>query len=87
MADGGGAVAHGGGDGRGVLRTGGVAAPEGEPDDEVVELKELDAVRVPPEAERALEGGPEGIAYVAFGAPGGTDAPKDAEQLPGWWEG
>jgi mannose-6-phosphate isomerase-like protein (cupin superfamily) len=54
-------------------------------DDEVVELKTLDAVRVPPEAERALEGGPEGIAYVAFGAPGGTDAPNDAEQLPNWW--
>src|SRR3954451_22926665 len=28
-------------------------------DDQVVELKALDAVRVPPEAERALEGGPD----------------------------
>jgi Cupin domain len=55
-------------------------------DDEVVELKALDAVRVPPEAERALEGGPDGIAYVAFGAPGGASSPNDAEQLPGWWE-
>jgi mannose-6-phosphate isomerase-like protein (cupin superfamily) len=55
--------------------------------DEVIELKALDAVRVAPEAERALEGGPEGIAYVAFGAPGGTSSPNDAEQLPGWWDG
>jgi hypothetical protein len=56
-------------------------------DDEVIELKALDAVRVPPEAERALEGGPDGMAFVAFGAPGGTSSPNDAEQLPGWWDG
>src|SRR4051794_17234190 len=53
-------------------------------DDEVIELKALDAVRVPPDAARALEGGPDGIAFVAFGAPasGGSSA-NDAEQLPG----
>src|SRR3954453_17467619 len=54
-------------------------------DDEVGELKALGAVRVPTEPERALEGGPDGMAYVAFGAPGGTAAPNDAEQLPNWW--
>src|SRR3954465_11312148 len=56
-------------------------------DDEVVELKALDAVRVPPAAERALEGGPDGMAFIAFGAPGGTSPANDAEQLPGWGGG
>jgi mannose-6-phosphate isomerase-like protein (cupin superfamily) len=57
-------------------------------DDEVVELKTLDAVRVPPEAARALEGGPDGIAFIAIGAPAGGGSPaNDAEQLPGWWDG
>ena len=54
-------------------------------DDEVIELKALDAVRVPPEAARALEGGPDGIAFLAIGAPAGDAPATDVEQLPGWW--
>ena len=65
-----------------VIRGGGRMAL----DDEVIELRELDAVRVPPEVSRAIEGGPDGIEYLAYGAPRtGEAAAKDAEQLPGWW--
>jgi mannose-6-phosphate isomerase-like protein (cupin superfamily) len=51
-------------------------------DDEVVELAEWDAIRFGPGTMRQMEGGPEGIEYLAFGA--GTD-PLDAEMTPGWW--
>ncbi len=56
-------------------------------DDEVIELEPWDAVRVAPEARRALEAGPEGIEYLAFGAPRGREEPADAETHPGWWAG
>lgn len=36
-------------------------------DDETVELKELDAVRMDPELTRAIEAGPDGIEFLAFG--------------------
>ena len=36
-------------------------------DDETVELKELDAVRMDPEVTRAIEAGPDGIEFLAFG--------------------
>ena len=52
-------------------------------DDEVVELKPWDAVRVPAETMRGFEAGPEGAEYIAFGAPN-TDN-RDAEPAPGWW--
>lgn len=52
-------------------------------DDEVVELKSWDAVRVPPSATRCLEGGPEGAEVIAFGAP--NTQQKDTEMLPDWW--
>src|SRR5437016_3711977 len=38
-------------------------------DDEVVGLKAWDAARVSPETIRCLEAGPEGVEYLAFGAP------------------
>jgi mannose-6-phosphate isomerase-like protein (cupin superfamily) len=54
-------------------------------DDEVVELSQWDAIRVPPEVARQLEGGPEGIEVLAFGeADPGSDT-RDAEVLSGWW--
>jgi quercetin dioxygenase-like cupin family protein len=52
-------------------------------DDEVVELGELDAVRIAPEVIHGMEAGPDGAEILAFGAPN-TDN-KDAEMQPGWW--
>jgi mannose-6-phosphate isomerase-like protein (cupin superfamily) len=51
-------------------------------DDEVVELREWDAIRFDKDTMRNMEAGPDGIEYIAFGA--GTD-PTDAEMTPGWW--
>jgi mannose-6-phosphate isomerase-like protein (cupin superfamily) len=55
-------------------------------DDEVVDVKTWDAVRVAPGTWRAFEGGPDGIELVAFGARCGMapDA-NDGEIEPGWW--
>src|SRR3954462_5748775 len=36
-------------------------------DDEVVEVKELDAIRIAPGVTRGVEGGADGIEYLAFG--------------------
>src|SRR4051812_47651248 len=47
-------------------------------DDDIIEVKELDAVRVPPESVRAFEGGPEGIEILAFSA---SEGQNDAEQI------
>jgi mannose-6-phosphate isomerase-like protein (cupin superfamily) len=52
-------------------------------EDEIVELKQWDAVRVPGDTTRGLEAGPDGCEIVAFGAPNTEN--KDTEMLPGWW--
>jgi mannose-6-phosphate isomerase-like protein (cupin superfamily) len=55
-------------------------------DDEIVEVSELDAVRIPPEVMRCIEGGPEGVAFLAFGAPNtGASPAEDTEMVQGWW--
>jgi mannose-6-phosphate isomerase-like protein (cupin superfamily) len=36
-------------------------------DDEVLDVRALDAVRVAPEVSRAFEAGPEGLAFIAVG--------------------
>ena len=51
-------------------------------EDEVVELAEWDAIRFDRNTMRAVEAGPEGVEYLAFGA--GED-PRDAEIVPNWW--
>jgi len=51
--------------------------------DEVLELRQWDAVRVPPGVWRGMEAGPEGAEIIAFGAPNTEN--KDAEMQPGWW--
>jgi mannose-6-phosphate isomerase-like protein (cupin superfamily) len=51
-------------------------------DDEIVELREWDAIRFDAETMRQMEAGPDGMEYLAFGA--GTD-PLDVEMAPGWW--
>jgi mannose-6-phosphate isomerase-like protein (cupin superfamily) len=50
-------------------------------DDEIVELKQWDAIRVPGQVTRNFEGGPEGAELLAIGAP----LAKDTEMLQGWW--
>lgn len=51
-------------------------------EDEVVELREWDAIRFGKDTMRNMEAGPDGVEYLAFGA--GTD-PRDAEMAPNWW--
>ena len=52
-------------------------------DDEIVELKPLDAVRIPKETMRNLEAGPDGAELIAFGAP--KTPPGDGPMTQGWW--
>jgi mannose-6-phosphate isomerase-like protein (cupin superfamily) len=52
-------------------------------EDEVVDLKPLDAVRVPKDTMRGFEAGPEGAEFLAIGAP--NTGPGDAEVVQGWW--
>jgi mannose-6-phosphate isomerase-like protein (cupin superfamily) len=52
-------------------------------DDDVVEMRAWDAVRIPVGAARGLEAGSDGAEVVAFGAPN-TDN-KDVEMLQNWW--
>lgn len=52
-------------------------------EDDVVELGEWDAVRIPAGAAHAMEAGDGGTEMVAFGAPNTEN--KDAEMMPGWW--
>ncbi len=52
--------------------------------DEVVDVGPWDAVRVAPRVMHTLEAGPEGLEYLAFGAPN-TDN-KDAEMVQDWWK-
>ena len=51
--------------------------------DEVVELAELDAIRIPPETIHGIEAGQDGAEILAFGAPNTEN--KDADMQPGWW--
>jgi mannose-6-phosphate isomerase-like protein (cupin superfamily) len=51
-------------------------------EDEIVDVHEGDAIRFDKDTMRAVEAGPEGVEYVAFGA--GED-PRDAEMVPNWW--
>jgi quercetin dioxygenase-like cupin family protein len=53
-------------------------------EDEVVELAEGDAIRLDVETTRAVEAGPDGIEYIAFGA---GDDPMDATMDPTFWPG
>ena len=52
-------------------------------DDEIVELGQWDAVRVPAPTARGLEGGPDGCEVLVFSAPNTEN--RDTEMLPGWW--
>jgi mannose-6-phosphate isomerase-like protein (cupin superfamily) len=55
-------------------------------DDEIVELRKWDAVRVPPGTWRGYEAGPEGLEILVIGAPSLGDAPRDdVEGTRDWW--
>jgi uncharacterized cupin superfamily protein len=54
-------------------------------DDEIVELRLWDAVRVPSETMRCFEAGPEGAELLAIGAPNTGRPANDAEPTPNWW--
>jgi mannose-6-phosphate isomerase-like protein (cupin superfamily) len=57
-------------------------------DDEIIELKTWDAVRVAAETMRCFQAGPAGAEILAFGAPrAGASAAHDAEMVPNWWAG
>ncbi|MCW2981063.1 MAG: cupin protein [Solirubrobacterales bacterium] len=49
--------------------------------DEIVDVVELDAIRVSPAVERGFEAGPEGISLLAFG----PRHDGDGEVLQDWW--
>ena len=51
--------------------------------DEVVDVRQWDAIRVPPETRRCFEAGDGGLELLAFGAP--ATPPGDADLAPGWW--
>jgi mannose-6-phosphate isomerase-like protein (cupin superfamily) len=55
-------------------------------DDEIVELKPLDAVRVAPGTWRGYEAGPDGLEILVIGAPNlGDGRREDVEGRRGWW--
>jgi quercetin dioxygenase-like cupin family protein len=53
-------------------------------DDEVVEVRRWDVVRVAPGVVRAFEGGPDGLELIAIG----SDRPEggDGEMVRDWWQ-
>jgi uncharacterized cupin superfamily protein len=55
-------------------------------DDDILELSELDAVRIAPEVMRCVEAGDDGIELLLVGAPKRESAQADiARQEMGWW--
>ena len=52
-------------------------------EDEVVDLKQWDAVRVHKDTMRGFEAGPEGVELLAIGAP--SAGPGDGNIVQGWW--
>jgi mannose-6-phosphate isomerase-like protein (cupin superfamily) len=55
-------------------------------DDEIVDLEEWDAVRVPPGTWRGYEAGPKGLEIVVIGAPNlGEARREDVDGRRDWW--
>jgi mannose-6-phosphate isomerase-like protein (cupin superfamily) len=50
-------------------------------DDEILEVRELDAIRVAPGVARAFEAGPDGLEFIAFG----PHVPGDGEPVDDAW--
>jgi mannose-6-phosphate isomerase-like protein (cupin superfamily) len=56
-------------------------------DDDLVALRPWDAIRVAPDVTRAFSAGPEGLEFLAFGAPAQGNPAEDVDMTPGWWDG
>jgi uncharacterized cupin superfamily protein len=55
-------------------------------DDEIVEVEQWDAVRVPPGTWRGYEAGPDGLELLVVGAPNLGDDPRgDVDGRRDWW--
>jgi mannose-6-phosphate isomerase-like protein (cupin superfamily) len=52
-------------------------------DDEVIDLKPMDAVRIHKDTMRNFEAGPEGVEVLAIGAP--NTGPGDGPMTQDWW--
>jgi mannose-6-phosphate isomerase-like protein (cupin superfamily) len=52
-------------------------------DDEIVDIRQWDAVRIPAGTMRSVEAGADGIEILAFGAP--SEGNADVEMVQGWW--
>ena len=52
-------------------------------DDDVVDVRRWDAIRVASGTMRAFEAGPDGLELLAYGAP--IAEQNDAEMAQGWW--
>ena len=52
-------------------------------DDEILELRRWDTLRIAPTTMRNVEAGPDGIELLLFGAPNAGFG--DAETVDGWW--
>jgi uncharacterized cupin superfamily protein len=52
-------------------------------EDDIVDLRRWDMLRVSPTTARHFEAGPDGLEVLAIGLP--STEPSDAENLPGWW--
>jgi uncharacterized cupin superfamily protein len=52
-------------------------------EDDVKELKQWDAIRVPKDTMRSIEAGDEGAEFLIVGAP--NTGPGDADTVQGWW--
>ena len=52
-------------------------------EDEILEMKPWDALRVHKDTMRGFEAGPEGVEIIAFGAP--NTGPGDGDVQQGWW--
>ncbi len=52
-------------------------------DDEILDVRQWDVIRVAPGTMRNFEAGPDGLEVLAFGAPIAEES--DGEIVPGWW--
>jgi uncharacterized cupin superfamily protein len=55
-------------------------------DDDVFDIKVMDAVRVAPEVTRAFSAGPDGLEFLAYGAPAVTEPMQDVETQTGFFD-
>jgi mannose-6-phosphate isomerase-like protein (cupin superfamily) len=53
-------------------------------DEEIIDLRQWDVIRVAAEVVRGFEGGPDGLEIIAVG--GHRPEGGDGEMTPGWWD-